>query len=113
MKTKAVFAVAIATSCIVCPVGRADIPSEHQALPAAKHAKPSGAKSRIDIRELKDQAIAGNPQAQFALAKMYEIGAGGLPKSLAYALSWYEEAARNGHRIAIRKIASLAREDER
>ncbi len=60
-----------------------------------------------EIQSLKNQAFSGDAKAQFKLAFLYETGKGGLPKDFGYALSWYEEAARNGSKAASRKLKTL------
>lgn len=67
--------------------------------------------SLFDIRRIRAEAFRGNAQAQFDLAVLYEEGRGGIKRDLAYALSWYEEAARNGLRLAREKLARLSHEE--
>ena len=56
-------------------------------------------------------AEQGSAGAQYGLAQIYEEGRGGIPQDFAYALSWYEEAARNGHpsaRAHLKKISMVS-----
>jgi TPR repeat protein len=64
---------------------------------------------RTKLAHITKKAYAGNPRAQFALAQVYETGAMGAQKDIVYAMSWYEEAARNGHRLASDNIRRLKR----
>ena len=69
---------------------------------------PKAARSeRLSIKELTARAFAGNAHAQFALGIVYEEGRSGLKASLPDALSWYEEAARNGSKLASQKLRLL------
>lgn len=68
---------------------------------------PAGSGQPIDLKTLTRRAHAGNPHAQYALAVIYEEGRDGIKKDLAYAVSWYEEAARNGLKLATDKLHSL------
>ena len=60
-----------------------------------------------EVMQLEKKATDGNAKAQFKLAEMYELGKGGLAKNEAYAVSWYEEAAHNGHRDARKRLRKL------
>lgn len=62
---------------------------------------------RVDLQALTRRAQAGNAHAQYALAMIYEEGRGGIKQDLATALSWYEEAARNGLKIAVEKLRAI------
>lgn len=57
------------------------------------------------IRHLERRANGGDARAQYALGRLYEEGSG-VRKNFGYAISWYEEAARNGSRAAALKIRS-------
>lgn len=59
------------------------------------------------FKKVEQKALAGDAKAQFELAKMYELGRAGVKPDLASALSWYEEAARNGLKIASYRIKML------
>jgi TPR repeat protein len=59
--------------------------------------------------EIYNKALAGDPRAQFTPATLYEKGQGGFKKDIAYALSWYEEAARNGFKMAVFRLHTLER----
>ena len=60
-----------------------------------------------EIQMLKNKAFEGDAKAQFKLGFLYETGKGGLTKDFSYAMSWYEEAARNGSQAASKKLKSL------
>lgn len=70
--------------------------------------------SYFEKRQLYPEAIhyytmaanQGAAQAQFNLAQIYEEGRG-TKSDMAYALSWYEEAARNGYKVASEKLRTL------
>lgn len=53
------------------------------------------------LRWLEASAQAGYPAAIRKLAELYEEGSGGKPRDLTRALSFYEEAARKGDRVAL------------
>lgn len=57
-------------------------------------------------------ANQGSAPAQFQLGRIFEEGRGSIKKDLAYALSWYEEAARNGFKSAARKLRTMQRTDQ-
>ena len=59
------------------------------------------------LKAIEAKALAGDAKAQFELAKMYEHGRAGGKPDLASALSWYEEAARNGLKVASYRIKML------
>lgn len=59
------------------------------------------------LKAVEAKALAGDPKAQFELAKMYEHGRAGGKPDFASALSWYEEAARNGLKVASYRIKML------
>lgn len=59
------------------------------------------------LKSVEAKALAGDAKAQFELAKMYEHGKAGGKPDLASALSWYEEAARNGLKVASYRIKML------
>ncbi len=60
-----------------------------------------------ETQSLAVKANSGDASAQFRLAYLYETGKGGMRKDLSYAISWYEEAARNGNRAASKKLKTL------
>lgn len=62
--------------------------------------------SADSVQSVEAKALSGDANAQFELAKMYEEGRG-VEKDFSYALSWYEEAARNGLKIASYRIKML------
>ncbi len=64
--------------------------------------------SKVDVSALTQRAYEGNANAQYALASLYEQGGSGVKKDLSFALSWYEEAAHNGLRIAAEKLKNLS-----
>lgn len=59
------------------------------------------------LKSVEAKALAGDAKAQFELAKMYEHGRAGVKPDFASALSWYEEAARNGLKVASYRIKML------
>ena len=63
--------------------------------------------SADSLKIVEAKALAGDAKAQFELAKMYELGKAGGKPDLASALSWYEEAARNGLKVASYRIKML------
>ena len=63
--------------------------------------------SKVDVPALTKRAFEGNANAQYALASLYERGENGVKKDLAYAVSWYEEAAHNGLKVASEKLRIL------
>jgi len=101
MRVKAHLAILAAATFLLVPNGRAQKIEEK----AAGTRKTQS--ERIDLDGLTAKAYAGNANAQYSLAVIYEEGHGGIKKDLAYALSWYEEAARNGFKAASRKIREL------
>ena len=66
------------------------------------------AKDRGGIVLLRKAANLGQPKAQFLLAKMAEMGEGGVKKDLAEARRWYERAAQGGDPSAMHNIALFA-----
>lgn len=48
------------------------------------------------VREWRDPAVAGDPDAQFNLGQAYKLGRG-VPMSLTEAEQWYARAAQQGH----------------
>jgi TPR repeat protein len=108
MRIKGLFGLLLAACLVLSPVVRAAHDSD-QIKARSNHSEANKTwRQKINLSELKQHAFAGDAEAQFALAKMYEEGKGGLPKSLAHALSWYEEAARNGLARAAKRIARLS-----
>ena len=63
---------------------------------------------KVDVPALTQRAYAGNANAQYALASLYEQGGSGVKKDLSYAVSWYEEAAHNGLKVATEKLKLLS-----
>ncbi|AYV49189.1 Localization factor PodJS [Caulobacter flavus] len=66
------------------------------------------AKDRGGLAPLRKAANLGQPKAQFLLAKMAEMGEGGVRKDLAEARRWYERAAQGGDPSAMHNIALFA-----
>lgn len=63
------------------------------------------AKDRSGLESLRKAANLGLPRAQFYLAKMYEVGEGGVKKDLAEARRWTERAATAGEARAMHNLA--------
>ncbi|SFJ56650.1 peptidoglycan-binding protein [Caulobacter sp. UNC279MFTsu5.1] len=63
------------------------------------------AKDRTGLESLRKAANLGLPRAQFYLAKMYEVGEGGVKKDLAEARRWTERAATAGEARAMHNLA--------
>jgi TPR repeat protein len=61
----------------------------------------------ISFATLIQKAQMGDPQSQYELAIAYDQGLGEVRKNQAYALSWYEEAARNGVKAASDKLRAM------
>lgn len=59
-----------------------------------------------EIETLLDRANRGSALAQFRLALRYEQGQG-VAKDFATAMSWYEESARNGNKLAKKRLKAL------
>lgn len=66
------------------------------------------AKDRGGIALLRKAANLGQPKAQFLLAKMAEMGEGGVKKDMAEARRWYERSAQGGDPSAMHNIALFA-----
>jgi len=66
------------------------------------------AKDRGGLVPLRKAANLGQPKAQFLLAKMAEMGEGGVKKDLGEARRWYERAAQGGDPSAMHNIALFA-----
>ncbi len=66
------------------------------------------AKDRTGLVSLRKAANLGQPKAQFLLAKMAEMGEGGVKKDLGEARRWYERAAQGGDPSAMHNIALFA-----
>jgi len=66
------------------------------------------AKDRGGLVQLRKAANLGQPKAQFLLAKMAEMGEGGVKKDLVEARRWYERAAQGGDPSAMHNIALFA-----
>jgi localization factor PodJL len=63
------------------------------------------AKDRAGLDSLRKAANLGLPRAQFYLAKMYEVGEGGVKKDLVEARRWTERAATAGEARAMHNLA--------
>lgn len=63
------------------------------------------AKDRTGLDSLRKAANLGLPRAQFYLAKMYEVGEGGVKKDLPEARRWTERAATAGEARAMHNLA--------
>nr|WP_246263510.1 SEL1-like repeat protein [Caulobacter soli] len=63
------------------------------------------AKDRTGLESLRKAANLGLPRAQFYLAKMYEVGEGGVKKDMAEARRWTERAATAGEPRAMHNLA--------
>jgi localization factor PodJL len=63
------------------------------------------AKDATGLEPLRKAANLGLPRAQFYLAKMYEVGGGGVKKDLAEARRWTERAAMAGEARAMHNLA--------
>ena len=63
------------------------------------------AKDRTGLEPLRKAANLGLPRAQFYLAKMYEVGEGGVKKDLVEARRWTERAATAGEARAMHNLA--------
>ncbi|CAN5232136.1 SEL1-like repeat protein [soil metagenome] len=63
------------------------------------------AKDRTGLDALRKSANLGLPRAQFYLAKMYEVGEGGVKKDLSEARRWTERAATAGEPRAMHNLA--------
>lgn len=101
MKKRILFAAGAALTLFFAPITRAEKLAEILATEHRIHAL-----SR-EVQDLTSKANSGNASAQFRLGYLYESGKGGLNKDLSYAISWYEEAARNGNRAAAKKLKTL------
>lgn len=66
------------------------------------------AKDRGGLVPLRKAANLGSSKAQFVLAKMSELGEGGVRKDLPEARRWYERAAQGGHASAMHNLALFA-----
>ncbi len=63
------------------------------------------ANDRTGLDSLRKAANLGLPRAQFYLAKMYEVGGGGVKKDMAEARRWTERAATAGEPRAMHNLA--------
>jgi len=63
------------------------------------------AKDRTGLEPLRKAANIGLPRAQFYLAKLYEVGEGGVKKDLVEARRWTERAATAGDASAMHNLA--------
>jgi localization factor PodJL len=63
------------------------------------------AKDRTGLESLRKAANLGLPRAQFYLAKLYEVGEGGVKKDLVEARRWTERAATAGEARAMHNLA--------
>lgn len=77
-------------------------------LPSSASVSLSKRDHKVDVPALTQRAYAGNANAQYALASLYEQGGSGVKKDLSYAVSWYEEAAHNGLKVATEKLKVLS-----
>jgi len=68
---------------------------------------PSGASPKV--RELFRKALDGDPEAQFQLARSYEIG-NGVEDHYIEAARWYKESAEHGHPNAAFRYALLLKD---
>lgn len=105
-RTQLTLAFIAALTFMLSPNGRAEKLEEKNA------SRQQSLSERIDLRDVTARAYAGNAQAQFSLGLIYEEGRGGIKRDLAYALSWYEEAARNGLKVATDRIRNLEKSIE-
>lgn len=64
------------------------------------------------VEQFQLAAKQGQPDAQFALGRMYEQGRGGLPRDVDAALQWYRAAANQGHEQAAASWKKLLTEDD-
>lgn len=101
MKSRILFAAGLGLTLCFAPITRAEKLDEMFAA-----AKPVVSASK-EIQALTNKANSGNSSAQFKLAFMYENGKGGLKRDESYAISWYEEAARNGNKAASKRLKVL------
>ena len=67
------------------------------------------AKDRTGLDSLRKAANLGLPRAQFYLAKMYEVGEGGVKKDLVEARRWTERAATAGEPRAMARVVWASR----
>lgn len=100
MRTKIILAAATALTFCLSPNVRAENLDE---IFAAEKVKPL---SR-EVQALTKKAVSGNAKAQFALAQVYEKGGKTVRRDVATAMSWYEEAARNGNKAALKRMRTL------
>lgn len=63
------------------------------------------------LQYYRNQALVGDAHAQFRVGFAYETG-DGLPADGEKAVSWYQRAARQGHRNAIMNLAALEVKDK-
>ena len=65
--------------------------------------KMAAAQNHMQAKEILEREIvlksaeSGDVKAQYKLARFYEKGTGGFPKSIAKAFVWYKNAAKQGH----------------
>ncbi|MCM2280384.1 MAG: sel1 repeat family protein [Bdellovibrionaceae bacterium] len=62
---------------------------------------------REAVRWYTAAALQGLARAQFNLGRIFEEGRPEVKRDVAYALSWYEEAARNGLKSATDRLHTL------
>lgn len=115
MNPRGLFTSLVILNLLLSPAGRAHNSDESaqnhpQYFAGRKFELKNASKTNLD--SLKHQAHVGNAKAQFALGLIYEQGHGGVKKDLAYAISWYEEASRNGLKAAAKRLASLTSSDK-
>lgn len=63
------------------------------------------------VRWYKAAANQGFARAQFSLGVIFEEGRPEVKRDVAYALSWYEEAARNGLTLAVERLHRMTASD--
>lgn len=109
-------AVALRSDDAAVSPGAVDLRTPDQASPAdtASNAKAlyEDAVHRIEsgdtgaVKDLREAADAGYPDAQFYLGRLYEAGSAGLDKDLVQARRWTERAADGGNASAMYNLAS-------
>ena len=63
------------------------------------------------INEIRERALAGSAEDQFAMGAIYEFGLKSVPPDLAEAATWYRQAAALGHGLASEGLEDLTRTD--
>ncbi len=64
------------------------------------------------LEALPQAAGAGEAEAQYLLADVYEQGIPCFPRNMALALYWYGRAAAQGHKFAIESLESIGRREK-